>query len=387
MDKVILLRYGELYLKGKNRNFFERLLMDSIKARLKDVPCSLYFGRGRYVVSDYPPQEEADIIARLKTVFGLQSMSVAVRTHNDFGRIAETAKSVCRSHGTFRVNVNRADKSFPMTSMELARELGGVLLDAFDGLEVDLHDPDFSVNVDLREDGHAYVYADKIAGAGGMPTGSAGKGLLMLSGGIDSPVAGYMMAKRGLTLDAVHFHSYPYTSELAKEKVIGLARRLFVYCPPVRLVCVPFTEIQENVHKYCNDDYMVTIIRRFMMEIAERVALSRGCGCLINGESLGQVASQTLESIYVTNEAVKTLPVFRPCIGMDKQEIVETARRIGTYEQSILPYEDCCTVFLPENPVTRPSLDRARAEQARIPDAAGLVDKAFENIEVIDIEV
>lgn len=187
----------------------------------------------------------------------------------------------------------------------------------------------------------------------------------MLSGGIDSPVAGYMMAKRGLTLDAVHFHSYPYTSELAKEKVIGLARRLSVYCPPVRLVCVPFTEIQENVHKYCNDDYMVTIIRRFMMEIAERVALSRGCGCLINGESLGQVASQTLESIYVTNEAVKTLPVFRPCIGMDKQEIVETARRIGTYEQSILPYEDCCTVFLPENPVTRPSLDR-RAPNRRV---------------------
>ena len=387
MDRVILLRFGELYLKGKNRGFFEKLLLDSIKSKLSKFSCTIKFGRGRYIVSDYSAENESAIVAALKCVFGLQSLSVAERTKNDFERIFETAKAMCRSKGTFRVNINRADKSFPMSSPEIARELGGRLLDEFPGLEVDLHNPDFTVNVDLREDGYSYVYSDKVYCAGGMPTGSAGKGLLMLSGGIDSPVAGYMMGKRGLYLDAIHFHSYPYTSELAKEKVIGLAKKLAGYCSPIKLLCVPFTEIQENVHKHCDPNYMITIIRRYMMQIAERVALSRGCGCIINGESLGQVASQTLESIYVTNEAVKTLPVFRPCIGMDKQEIIETAKRIGTYEQSILPYEDCCTVFLPENPVTRPTLDRARTEQARIPDAEGLVDKAFENVEIIDIEI
>lgn len=387
MDRVILLRYGELYLKGKNRGFFENLLISAVRKKVRGIDCKLRFGRGRYVVSDYPPDREKELVNRLTAVFGIQSLSIAERTDNDFDAIARTAIALGRPTGTFRVNANRADKSFPMNSLEIARELGGLLLDAYPGLEVDLHDPDFTVNVDVREDGHTYIYAEKIPGAGGMPTGCAGKGLLMLSGGIDSPVAGYMMGKRGLYLDAIHFHSYPYTSELAREKVLGLARTLAGYCPPISVLCVPFTEIQESVHTYCDSSYMITIIRRFMMEIAERAALSRGCGCLINGESLGQVASQTLESINVTNEVVRTLPIFRPCIGMDKQEIIDISKKIGTYEQSILPYEDCCTVFLPENPVTRPTLDRARTEQARIPDRDRLVETAFRNIEVVDIEV
>lgn len=387
MDKVILIRYGELYLKGKNRGFFENLLISAIKNRLRGVSCAFRFGRGRYVVSDFAPEDERRILDKLRTVFGIQSLSVAVRTASDFAAIADTAKALCRPTGTFRVNANRADKSFPMNSTEIARELGAVLLETYPGLEVDLHEPDFAVNVDMREDGHTYVYADKIPGAGGMPTGCAGKGLLMLSGGIDSPVAGYMMGKRGLYLDAIHFHSYPYTSELAKEKVLGLAKTLAGYCPPINVICVPFTEIQECIHKYCDNNYMITIMRRIMMELAERVAMSRNCGCIINGESLGQVASQTLESINVTNEAVKILPVFRPCIGLDKQEIIDVSKKIGTYAQSILPYEDCCTVFLPDTPVTRPTLDRAKAEQAKIPELAAVVDRAFQNIEVIPIEV
>lgn len=387
MDRVVLIRYGELYLKGKNRSYFENLLIAAIKKKLTGLECHYRFGRGRYTVYDYPPAIEKEIINRLCTVFGIQSISVAERTCNDFAAICETAKRICRPRGSFRVNANRADKSFPMNSMALARELGGILLDAYPDLTVDLHTPDFVINVDMREDGYTYIYSDKIIGAGGLPTGSAGKGLLLLSGGIDSPVAGYMMGKRGLTLEAIHFHSYPYTSEMAKEKVLHLAKILSGYCQSILVHCVPFTAVQEAIHKYCDENYMITILRRFMMELAERVAISRGCGCLINGESLGQVASQTMESITVTNDVVRTLPVFRPCIGMDKQEIIEISRKIGTYEQSILPYEDCCTVFLPESPVTRPTLERARAEQARIPDRELLVDTAFRNIETIQIDV
>lgn len=387
MDRVILIRYGELYLKGKNRSYFENLLISSIKKKLHGLDCQCRFGRGRYVVYDYAPETEKSIIDRLCCVFGIQSLSIAERTVNDFSAICETAKRICRPRGSFRVNANRADKSFPMNSMALARELGGVLLDTYPDLTVDLHTPDFVIHVDMREDGYTFMYSDKIAGAGGLPTGSAGKGLLLLSGGIDSPVAGYMMGKRGLTLEAIHFHSYPYTSEMAKEKVLQLAKILSGYCQSILVHCVPFTAVQEAIHNYCDESYMITILRRFMMELAERVAISRGCGCLINGESLGQVASQTMESITVTNDVVQTLPVFRPCIGMDKQEIIDISRKIGTYDQSILPYEDCCTVFLPESPVTRPTLERARAEQLRIPGHEELVDTAFRNIEAIQIEI
>lgn len=386
MDRVILIRYGEIHLKGKNRHFFENALITNIKRKLCGIDYTFTYKRSRYIIENYNPKVENEIISRLKTVFGIHSISVADKTESTVGAIAAAAISASRPGGKFRVTVNRADKTFPLNSIELGRELGGRLLDAYPGLTVDLFEPEFTVNVDIREDGGAFVYTDKIACANGMPVGTAGKGLLMLSGGIDSPVAGYMMAKRGLAIDAIHFHSYPYTSEMAKQKVVDLAKIISAYTGPINLVCIPFTEIQEEIHHSCESSYMITLVRRFMMRIAERVALTRGCGCIVNGESLGQVASQTLESINVTNSTIERLPVFRPLIGMDKDEIIEISKRIGAFDTSILPYEDCCTVFLPDSPVTRPTINRAEREEARMQNAAALVEKAISGAEVIKID-
>lgn len=252
-------------------------------------------------------------------------------------------------------------------------------------LTVDIHNPQCVLNIDIREDGCAYLFMDKILCAGGMPVGCAGKGLLLLSGGLDSPVAGYMMAKRGLSLDAIHFHSYPYTSEKAKQKVIDLAKILSQYSGPINLTCIHFTKIQEEIHRCCTSNYMVTLVRRFMMRIAEKIAQINQCGCLINGESLGQVASQTLPSITVTNDTIKSMPVLRPCIGMDKQEIINIALKMETYETSILPYEDCCTVFLPDSPVTKPTIKRAEFEEKKLGDFSKLIEEAIETREIIKI--
>lgn len=382
---VIVIRYGELYLKGKNRNYFERILVKNIKYKLKPFSCTLEVGRSRYLVTNYDETQQSAIIGVLKTVFGIASLSVAVCVSNEYTSIVESVLSIAPRTGTFRVNVHRGDKRYPMTSIALAAKLGEEILRANTALQVDLHTPQHTVCVDVREDGTAYVYSEVIEGAGGMPVGCAGKGLLLLSGGIDSPVAGYMMAKRGLRQDVIHFHSYPYTSERAKEKVIRLADILRRYCGKIHMYCVPVTKIQEEIHKHCSDAYMITILRRSMMRIAERVAQKYECGCLVNGESLGQVASQTLESITVTNDVITSLPVFRPLIGMDKQEIINISEKIGTYETSILPYEDCCTVFLPENPVTRPTLLHVREEENKIPDYEGLLREATEQLEIIRI--
>ncbi len=385
MDKVILIRYGEIHLKGKNRRFFENKLVENIRKRLDGIDHVFINKRSRYVVSDYLPEIENELVRRLKTVFGIHSISIAEIAASSIDDIVEKAIKICKPLGKFRVTVNRADKAFPMSSLETARHVGGKLLESYPKLTVDLHEPDFVVNIDIREDGGTFVYIDKIACAKGMPVGSAGKGMLMLSGGIDSPVAGYMMAKRGLQLDAIHFHSYPYTSELAKQKVIDLAKILTDYTGEINLICVPFTKIQEEIHRCCDSSYMITLVRRFMMRIAERIAVMRECGCLINGESLGQVASQTLESINVTNSTIVTLPVFRPLIGMDKEEIIEISQDIGAFETSILPYEDCCTVFLPDSPVTHPSIKRVEREEARLGDFDALIEDAVNNIEVIKI--
>ncbi len=383
MDRVILLRYGEIHLKGKNKKFFEDKLIGNIKQKLDGLDYRFSYKRSRYVISDYRPETENEIIERLRKVFGLHSLSVAESTKTDLEAITETAVALSKKSGKFRVSVNRADKTFPMNSVETAKYLGGKILNSNPNLTVDLFEPDFVVNVDIREDGGTFIYTDKIACANGMPVGCAGKGLLMLSGGIDSPVAGYMMAKRGLKLDAVHFHSYPYTSELAKQKVVDLAKIMSDYTGEITLMCVPFTKIQEEIHRCCDTSYMITLVRRFMMRIAERIALMRGCKCLVNGESLGQVASQTLESICVTNSMIKELPVFRPLIGLDKDEIIEISKKIGTFDTSILPYEDCCTVFLPDAPVTHPTINRAEREESRLHDIDKLIDEAVENIEII----
>ena len=307
MDRVILIRYGEIHLKGKNKRFFENKLIGNIKAKLEGLDYKFVYKRSRYVIEDYNLRDEEDIVNRLKKVFGIHSISVAECVPSDLAAICETAKKVCAKSGSFRVSVNRADKTFPLNSVELSKEVGGVLLDAYPDLKVDLFHPEYVLNVDVREDGGTFVFGDKIICSGGMPVGCAGKGMLMLSGGIDSPVAGYMMAKRGLSLDAIHFHSYPYTSELAKQKVIDLAGIMTDYTGEINLVCIPFTKIQEEIHRSCESSYMVTLVRRFMMRIAERVAEMRGCGCLVNGESLGQVASQTLPSINVTNSVIERL--------------------------------------------------------------------------------
>jgi thiamine biosynthesis protein ThiI len=376
LEKVIIIRLGELFLKGKNRGVFERLLIGNIKEKLAAFACRFSAGRNRYIVSEYGEADAWRIIAALKTVFGVHSLSTGYRVRSDFDAVTELAVQMLPDGGTFRVSANRGDKTFVYNSMEMNRELGAKILAAKKGLSVDLHNPDFTLNVDVREDGNTYLFYDKIAGAGGMPAGSAGRGLLLLSGGIDSPVAGYLMAKRGLSLDALHFHSYPYTSEAAQKKVEKLASILENYAGKITLLMVPFTKIQEAIHARCADSFMITIMRRCMMRVAERIAASRGCGCIASGESLGQVASQTLESITVTNAAVKDLPVLRPLIGFDKQEIVEIAVKIGTYETSIQPFEDCCTVFLPERPVIKPKLKQCLLEEAKIPDLEELLDEA-----------
>lgn len=385
MDRVILIRYGEIHLKGKNKRFFENKLISNIKRKLSGLEYEFTYKRSRYVVSAYRPETENEIIKRLKQVFGIHSISVAEKTESTLDAISDAVVALAKPSGKFRITVNRADKTFPMTSIELATELGGRVLDKYPDLTVDLFDPDFIIYTDVREDGGTFVYRDKILCANGMPVGTAGKGLLMLSGGIDSPVAGYMMSKRGLQLDAIHFHSYPYTSELAKQKVIDLAKIMSDYTGEINLICIPFTKIQEEIHRSCDSSYMITLVRRFMMRIAERVALMRDCRCIVNGESLGQVASQTLESINVTNAMVKELPIFRPLIGMDKDEIIEISRKIGTFETSILPYEDCCTVFLPDAPVTHPSVKRVEHEEARIKDMDALIDEAVAGMEIITI--
>lgn len=383
-DNVILIRFGELYLKGKNKDYFENTLKTNIRNKLSDITCDLYFGRGRYVVKDYTAAVEPIIIDKLKHVFGIHSISVARRCGYEFDKIAELALTMVPDKGTFRVTSHRSYKKYPLTSLQINMQLGERILHAKPELAVDLHCPDYTLNVDVRENGDVYLYDSVIPCSGGMPYGTGGKGLLLLSGGIDSPVAGYMLAKRGMSITALHFHSYPYTSEAAKQKAVDLARILGEYCPHIKLKCISLTEIQESIHEHCKPNYMITLVRRFMMRIAEKVAASVGCGCIINGESLGQVASQTLESITVTNSVVE-MPVFRPLIGMDKDEIIAIAEKIGTFNKSIEPYEDCCTVFLPEFPLIKPVPNKVEEEECRIPNYNELIEKAISQIESVEL--
>jgi thiazole biosynthesis/tRNA modification protein ThiI len=384
MEKIILIRYGEIFLKGNNRNSFESLLIRNVKHALKEFKFQFNRSQGRYIVEHYDEEFEGDIIEALKKVFGIHSVSRAIKLPTDLKAISEAAISVSPDEGTFRVTVRRADKRIAMTSTALAAEIGGDILDVKPTLKVDLFDYDTEISIDMRENGFTYVFTEKLLCAGGLPVGCSGKGLLLLSGGIDSPVAGYMMAKRGLYIEAIHFHSMPYTSEMAKEKVVKLAKIVSGYAGHIRIHVIPFTHIQEEIHNKCPAELMITIMRRIMMRIAERIAKDNDCGSLITGESLGQVASQTMQSITVTNNVVEVLPVFRPLIGMDKSEIMEIAEKIGTYETSILPYQDCCTVFLPKNPSIRPKLEVA-AKSERALELETLIAEAMKNEELIDL--
>lgn len=383
MKEVILCKYGEIVLKGANKKYFEDMLCRTLRRKAK-LYGDFTVDRSQSTIYVEPNSELCDMDGMLEAcrkVFGIVAVNRAAVAEKSFDAIAALAKEYLprflKGHKTFKVEGKRSDKTFPMDSMALARELGGVILNAMPSLKVDVHEPDVVVHVEIREYG-AYLHAGKFKGAGGIPTGTSGKGLLLLSGGIDSPVAGYMLAKRGVQLEAIHFESFPYTSERALDKVMSLAKILSEYSGPIQFHVVSLTEIQEALVKSCTEDYFTLLLRRYMMAIATKIAHRRGCQCLITGESLGQVASQTMQALGVTDR-MTDIPVFRPCIGMDKEEIITVARHIDTFETSILPYEDCCTVFTPKHPKTKPELEKVRLEEQKLPFDE-LVDRAIQGM-------
>ena len=386
MEKVIIIRFGEIFLKGKNKKFFENLLEKNIKNALSIYDCIIEKSHNRFYVAEYNADIEDSIIETLKKVFGIHSVSPAVKMPTDISQVANIICDDLPYAKTFRVTVKRADKTIILTSTEIAGQIGGDILQLKPQMSVDLHNPELNINVDIRENKTSYIYYENIKCYEGMPVGSSGKGLLLLSGGIDSPVAGFRMAKRGMQINAIHFHSYPFTSIQAKEKVVELGGIISNYCGHFPLFVVPFTKIQQAIHQYCREDFMITVMRMIMVEISERIAIKQYCGALITGESLGQVASQTLESITVTNSRVKSLPVLRPLIDMDKTEIIKISKEIETFETSILPYEDCCTIFLPKNPIIKPKLSVAEAEYNKIVGLQELIDDAINNVEIIKIK-
>lgn len=389
MKKVILVRYGEIILKGLNRPVFEDKLVANIKKAL--------YGMGKVDISKSqariyvePKEEGYDFEAamdRMIKVFGIVSVSPVWKIDTDLEEMKKWSLELVRDlvdrKGlmTFKVETKRGNKRFPMESPQISMELGAHLLENIPSLKVDVHHPSFQLFVEVRES--TYLYSEMIPSFGGLPLGTNGRAMLLLSGGIDSPVAGWMMAKRGVEIECVHFYSYPYTSERAKEKVIDLARILARFCYKINLHIVPFTEFQLEINEKCPQELLTLIMRRGMMMIAERIAQKTGCLALITGESMGQVASQTIQSLGVTNAVVK-MPVFRPLIGMDKNEVIEIARKIDTFETSILPYEDCCTVFVAKHPKTKPKLEEIERHEAVL-DMEALVAKAVENTELITV--
>lgn len=381
MRELLMVRYGEIYLKGQNRPFFLKLLVSRIKEALKGLGTKVWLSDSRIYVSDYADREAC--ISKIKKVFGVHSLCVAIEMPKDnFEDIAVQAAAMMKGFsGTFKVLSRRSDKTFQMDSMQLSRELGGRILAANHSLKVDVKNPNHLLNVEIRD--HAYLYCEVIEAVGGMPIGSNGKAALLLSGGIDSPVAGYMVAKRGVELCAVHYYSFPYTGERSKEKVIELAKKLATYSCGVRLYIVPFTEIQMQIHKKCPDDFTTLIMRRFMMRIAGKVAEAEDAKALITGESIGQVASQTMDALCCTDRVVD-MPVFRPLIGFDKADIIDYAKKIDTFELSSLPYEDCCTVFTPRHPVTHPKIKQAEMAEKHL-DIDKLVEKAALDAEIIEL--
>ena len=381
MKEIFLCKYGEIVLKGANHNYFETALVKELKFRLHKLG-TFDISRSQSTIYVEPLSEDVDLDAvfeALTRVFGIVAIERAAVAEKNIDAIKEVTKKYIprflAGKKTFKVESKRSDKRFPLKSPEISAEVGGCILGSVRGIKVDVHNPDVTVKVEVRENG-AYISAGTFKGAGGMPVGTNSTGLLLLSGGIDSPVAGYMMAKRGVKIEAVHFESFPYTSERAKEKVLELARIVTRYSGSMVVHVVSLTHIQEELVKNCDEDYFTLLLRRYMMAIAEKIANANNCGALITGESVGQVASQTMQAIAVTNAAV-TMPVFRPCIGMDKEEIVQIARKIDTFETSIQPYEDCCTVFTPKHPKTRPELEKVLAEERKL-DFDALVNEAFE---------
>ncbi|MBQ1956353.1 MAG: tRNA 4-thiouridine(8) synthase ThiI [Clostridia bacterium] len=379
--EMLLCKYGEIVLKGANRKYFEDMLCRHLRKRASSYgKFDIY--RAQSTIYIEPEDMTADIdgmFEAAKKVFGIVAVGRVAVCEKNMDSISATVReyipAFLAGHKTFKVEAKRSDKSFSLDSMQIAREIGGVILSVCPHLKVDVHDPDITVKVEIREFG-AYVGAGQAKGAGGMPVGSNGRALLLLSGGIDSPVAGYMIAKRGVTVEAVHFESFPYTSIRAREKVLDLAKAVSAYSGDMNVHVISLTEIQEELVKHCEEDYFTLLLRRYMMKIAERLATKYNCSALITGESIGQVASQTMAALTVTDSAV-SIPVFRPCIGMDKEEIVTVSRNIDTYDISVQPFEDCCTVFTPKHPKTRPELQKVLDQENKL-DFESLIEKALE---------
>ena len=387
---AFLIKYGEIGIKGKNRYLFEDALVAQIRHALKHVEgiFKVTKDQGRIYVHTEGEYDYDDAVAAMRRVFGIVGICpVVILEDEGFEKLGDDVVAYLKARygenceKTFKVQVRRARKTYPKASMEMNAELGGRILDAFPGMRVDVHEPELMIHVEVRE--HIYLYSDIIPGPGGMPIGTNGKSMLLLSGGIDSPVAGYMVAKRGVKIDAVYFHAPPYTSERAKQKVVDLAAKVARYTGPIYLYVVNFTEIQLYIYEKCPHDELTIIMRRYMMRIAERIAEKTGSLGLITGESIGQVASQTVHSLAATNE-VCTMPVFRPLIAYDKEDIVTISKQIDTYETSIQPFEDCCTIFVAKHPVTKPNINVIkRSEQKLMEQIDEMVDKAIETAELI----
>ncbi len=391
MKEVILCKYGEVILKGANRSDFEAKMLKQLRQRARRIGnYKIYYSQSTVYIE--PLDEDAiesidEMFYQAKHVFGFVGVSRAFACEKNIDTILEVVKTELapklRGYKTFKAESKRSDKRFPMTSPEISSEVGGAVLSSVPGIKVDVRNPDVVVRVEIREN-EAFVHAGQEKGAGGIPYGSSGRGLLLLSGGIDSPVAGYMMAKRGVQLEAVHFESYPYTSERAKEKVLDLAKELTNYTMRLRVHVVSLTKIQELLRDNCEEEYFTLMLRRYMMAISLKIAHDYDCEAIITGESLGQVASQTMKAINVTN-SMTDIPIFRPLIGMDKEEIIRVARHIGTFATSTLPFEDCCTVFTPRHPKTRPELEKVIEEQNRLPFDE-LVKEAYRTKEIIVVK-
>ena len=385
MKKVILIKYGELTTKKDNRNLFISRIYDQMKELLANYDVTIEKNRVRMfiTVSDNEIDEVVNIV---KNIFGIHRIVIANKVKTDIKEIESSVLEIAKSinFDSFKVETDRADKNFPVSSMDFSKQIGALILKNIPGKQVDVHNPDYLMKIEIRED-YTYIYQKEINGLGGYPVGIAGKGLLMLSGGIDSPVAGYMAMKRGIKLECIYFESPPHTSPAAKEKVKKLVSILNTYQSSIKLHVINFTEIQEAIYKNCNPEYMITIMRRMMYRISEKVMHERNCLVLVNGESVGQVASQTLTSMQVIN-SVTNVPVIRPVACLDKLEIIDISKKINTYETSILPYEDCCTIFLPKHPVINPKIDKA-IEYENSFNYEEMINKAVMNREVINIEL
>ncbi len=380
IKEILLCKYGEIVLKGANRRTFEDQLTKELRIRASRHG-KFEIRRSQSTIVIEPMDETADLDAMFdaaRKVFGIVAVGRAAEAEKNMESIEAVTRAYIpdflRDKKTFKVEAKRSDKAFALGSPEISREIGGVILSACPWLRVDVHNPDVTVRVEIREHA-AYIHAGQFKGAGGLPVGTNGKGLLLLSGGIDSPVAGFMMAKRGVRLDAIHFESFPYTSERAREKVLELAKIVAQYAGPINVHIISLTHIQEELVRACEEDYFTLLLRRYMMALADKLAKEENCQALITGESLGQVASQTIQAIGVT-DPMTTLPVFRPCIGMDKEEIITVSRHIGAFETSIQPYEDCCTVFTPRHPRTKPELAKVEAQEQKL-DFNALVEEAY----------